>query len=105
MNIGLGPSAEKPEGITLEQALGQVMRRFLSAYVEFVVDRGAEPTLIVAIYDSVSQEKVYALATALHQDCIAVVRTGVGGSLIGPRASAWGEFDLKQFIFPRVRVV
>ena len=49
-----------------------------------------------AIYHSFS-----AIAEALHQDCIAVFSPSHNiGSLIGPRAEAWGAFDPARFLTP-----
>jgi hypothetical protein len=62
-----------------------------------------EPTLIVRldtprpVYHVGSL--VYELAELMQQDCIAVYRPDDGdGILIGPRAQAWGNFNLDYFV-------
>lgn len=42
------------------------------------------------------------LAKKLGRDCIAVYYPGLStGQLIGPKAAAWGEFDVYKFRFPQ----
>lgn len=61
-----------------------------------------EVTLVAALVADdllVQHELVYSLAVLLGQDCIAVYLPEQGiGHLIGPRADAWGAFDLDYFV-------
>jgi len=44
------------------------------------------------------REKIYALANALEQDCIALYHPFTGaGELIGSHTGSYGEFDLNKF--------
>lgn len=45
-----------------------------------------------------SRDKAYAIAAALHQDCIAQYDLEeCEGALIGPHADQWGAFDARYF--------
>jgi hypothetical protein len=45
-----------------------------------------------------TRDKAYAIAHALHQDCIAQYDLEeCEGALIGPHATAWGAFDARFF--------
>lgn len=57
---------------------------------------GDEPTVIIQyVYN---KKSLVALATALDQDCIALFDHSIGkGSLIGDRASEWGDFNPEYF--------
>lgn len=61
---------------------------------------GAEQTLAVAILPcSEWKPRIYSVAVALGQDCIAV-HDGATGELIGPNSEAWGDFQPAFFIRP-----
>lgn len=66
-----------------------------------------ERTLVCVVLDDVmdgtARARLYKVAEALHQDCIAVaVNFGsdghFAGSLVGPRAINWGRFDPEKFV-------
>lgn len=57
---------------------------------------GDEPTVIIQY--ALHKGSLLALATALDQDCIALYDHSINkGSLIGDRASEWGEFNPEYF--------
>lgn len=57
-----------------------------------------EPTLVIHGV-APSDAAIYAVASLLNQDCIAVWNVEEQtGSLIGPRPEKWGKFDPAQFI-------
>ena len=59
---------------------------------------GDEPTVIIQYISHKGSLDV--LATALDQDCVAVFDHELGkGSLIGDKASEWGEFNPEYFQF------
>lgn len=59
-----------------------------------------EPTLVAAVQDTGSpgtrDDRIYAMADLLGQECIAVVSLFGEGKVIGPKP--WGEFDPDQFL-------
>ena len=76
----------------------------LSKALEFISDithlrvsyDGDEPTVIIRYV--FHKKSLVALATALDQDCIAQFDHLTGkGSLIGDRASEWGDFNPEYF--------
>jgi len=76
----------------------------LSKALEFISDithlrvsyDGDEPTLIIRY--AFHKGSLLALATALDQDCIAQFDHLIGkGSLIGDKASEWGDFNPEFF--------
>jgi len=104
LNIGLAA----PTGGFLEAA---VVLQALSANGFFahrseVFDSDTEPTLVVSghsagdIFKSKDWPRAaYRVAEALGQDCIAVYCDDLGaGTLAGPRAPKWGDFNPKLFI-------
>lgn len=65
-------------------------------------DSGTEAARILIIcveVDDIPHNELFHLAETLQQDCIGVYRPGRGvGVLIGPCASAWGDFDIDRFV-------
>ena len=60
----------------------------------------SEQTLVLVV-DDLATTAAYKLAETLAQDCIAVYDPRTKrGRLIGPRASAWGEFTPEYFVLP-----
>lgn len=53
---------------------------------------GAEEQVRTAFYKALDR-----MSTATYQDCVAVVLDGEG-SLVGPQAAKWGEFNPDYFI-------
>lgn len=101
LNIGLA-RADLPGGRQLFNTPEQVFS-VLEAYgfrantiAQYV--SGTEPTIV--IHGVVpSANAVYAVASLLNQDCIAVFDVEhQTGHLIGPAAEKWGAFDPAQFI-------
>jgi len=104
LNIGLAA----PAGGFLEAA---VVLQVLSGTGFFVqrsevFDSDTEPTLVVSGHSAGDIFKgkdwpraAYRVAEALGQDCIAVYCDDLGaGTLIGPCAPKWGDFNPKLFI-------
>lgn len=103
LNIGLGPSQVRPEGTTLGEAMDAIMRTVRTAYVEFVTVSNGEPTLVVVLphNSGLSVSTLYRLSEKLGQDCIAMLSPVFpNGTLVGPASDKWGQFDVKQFVFP-----
>jgi hypothetical protein len=95
INIGLNnPFTQGSNSVdfTLEQAL-----KYISDITHLRVSYdGDEPTLIIRYV--FHKGNLLALATALDQDCIALFDHLIGkGSLIGDKASEWGEFNPEYF--------
>ena len=60
---------------------------------------GEEPTIIIRY--AFHTGSLVVLCAELDQDCIAQWDHHTGkGSLVGPNADQWGEFDLKYFQLP-----
>lgn len=57
-----------------------------------------EPTLVVEVRSPLYAAALFAVAASLNQDAIAQFDPHSGGQLVGPNASAWGEFDPDQFL-------
>jgi len=69
---------------------------------EVIFHLGKEPTAVVKIglvdWNEATRLAMY-LCEMFSQDCIAVRNSLSGeGRLIGPRADAWGDFDLDYFV-------
>jgi hypothetical protein len=65
---------------------------------------GDEPTVIIKY--AFHKGSIGVLATALDQDCIALYDHLTGkGSLIGDKASEWGDFNLDFFQFIRAQQI
>ena len=97
INIGLdNPFTGKQN--TVDQTLA-VAIRYLTGIsdIGLVKDRG-EVTLVVTYFEPVGSLTV--LCAELDQDCVAVYDHDIErGTLIGPKAEAWGGFDHEQFKF------
>lgn len=71
----------------------------------------SEPTLVVDVMETAPyhrggalETRIDRLARELDQDCIAVYDNLAGkGALIGPNASAWGEFNPAYFLLANGR--
>lgn len=95
INIGLNnPFTQGSNSVdfTLEQAL-----KYISDITHLRVSYdGDEPTVIIRY--AFHKGNLLALVTALDQDCIALFDHFINkGSLIGDRASEWGEFNPEYF--------
>ena len=97
MNIGLANPFTKQYN-TVEQTLTKALQFVSGVQQVRISTSGNEPTVIIHyVYHTGS---VAVLATALDQDCIAVYDFSImAGSLIGDRASEWGEFNKEYFQF------
>jgi hypothetical protein len=82
-------------------------REAIAYYAQILGARRAqsttEDTLVLSVETDGSEaalyHAVYNLALNLSQDCIAVYQVDAdNGSLIGPNAAAWGEFNPEFFI-------
>ena len=97
INIGLDNPVTGKQN-TVDQTIG-VAIRYLKGISDIgvVKDRG-EVTLVVTYFEPVGSLTV--LCAELDQDCVAVLDHDIErGTLIGPKASEWGEFDPEQFKF------
>jgi hypothetical protein len=95
INIGLANPFTGGQN-TVDQTISKALE-FIEGIVDFKVsNRGAEPTVIIRYTHH--KRSLVALATALDQDCIALYDHHIGqGSLIGDKASEWGEFNPEYF--------
>lgn len=97
INIGLDNPFTGGQN-TVDQTIG-VAIRYLKGISDIgvVKDRG-EVTLVVTYFEPVGSLTV--LCAELDQDCVAVYDHDIErGTLIGPKAEAWGGFDHEQFKF------
>ena len=97
INIGLdNPFTGKQN--TVDQTIAVAIRYLKGiSNIGVVKDRG-EVTLVVTYFEPVGSLTV--LCAELDQDCVAVYDHDIGrGTLIGPKAEAWGGFDHEQFKF------
>lgn len=100
LNIGLARTGNSNIGV------GTVLRELAAR--SFGIDRhtiahsDTEITVVAEVedYDFPGQDnRISMLSSLLGQDCIAVYNPKTReGSLIGPRAAAWGEFNPEFFI-------
>lgn len=67
----------------------------------WVGQSATEQTLVVVLEEPLAQAQAELLAAVLEQDCIAQLTSEGEGKLFGPRAEAWGPFDIDQFITKR----
>ena len=95
VNIGL---ASKAGPIPARIALGTLAAiGGASIAAASVQQSDSEPTLVAELRRPLTAAAAFAVAERLHQDCIAQF-DGRDGYLIGPNASAWGEFDPAFFL-------
>jgi hypothetical protein len=97
INIGLDNPVTGKQN-TVDQTIA-VAIRYLKGISDIgvVKDRG-EVTLVVTYFEPVGSLTV--LCAELDQDCVAVYDHDIErGTLIGPKAEAWGGFDNEQFKF------
>ena len=97
INIGLD-NPFTGEQNTVDQTIA-VAIRYLKGISDIgvVKDRG-EVTLVVTYFEPIGSLTV--LCAELDQDCVAVYDHDIErGTLIGPKAEAWGGFDHEQFKF------
>lgn len=62
-----------------------------------IAQSATEPTLVVNI-SNFSRERLYEVALALRQDCVAIRDEYLHGELIGPSYALWAPFDNAHFI-------
>jgi hypothetical protein len=98
INIGLNNPFTKGTNsvdFTLTKAL-----EFISDITQIRLSySGDEPTLIIRY--AFHKGSLLGLATALDQDCVAVFDHLTGkGSLVGDKASEWGDFNPEFFQLP-----
>jgi hypothetical protein len=102
LNIGLA-RADQPN-VPAQHALHLVHKHVGPTLEHTLVQSDTEPTLVVrAVWQTLGQLAgiLWTLSHALGQDCVAVYRPDTGkGSLIGPKADAWGDFNPAFFIMP-----
>ena len=97
INIGLDNPVTGKQN-TVDQTLAVAIRYLKGiSNIGVVKDRG-EVTLVVTYFEPVGSLTV--LCAELDQDCVAVYDHDIErGTLIGPKAEAWGGFDHEQFKF------
>jgi hypothetical protein len=95
INIGLANPFTGDHN-TVDHTISKAME-FIQGIVNLRVSTdGDEPTVIIKYF--AHKGSLLALATALDQDCIALFDHSIGkGSLIGDRASEWGDFNPEYF--------
>ena len=103
INIGLANPFTKGTNsvdFTLAKAL-EFISDITAVHVSY---EGDEPTVIIQY--AFHKGSIGVLATALDQDCIALYDHLIGkGSLIGDKASEWGEFNQDYFQFIRAQQI
>jgi hypothetical protein len=101
MNIGLA-NPFTGDNNTVEFTLTKAMQFVANVTAVRVSYDGDEPTVIIDyVYHT---GNVDVLATALDQDCIAVYNHSTNtGSLIGDKATQWGDFNPEYFQFTTAR--
>ena len=108
LNIGLARNDNQPNHTQLE-VINELTRSGLPVRTCVVVQSETEMTAVVRLaYAGVTRHSagslrhtLHLVACFLHQDCVAVYderAAGSGGYLVGPRASAWGEFNPTLFL-------
>ena len=99
MQLNIGLHTINGDTITVAAALRATSRAGIPLTGWRVADSATEPTLVArSPLDSIKAvSKLYELAVALEQDCIAA-RWDNGGLLIGPNTADWGEFDPQYFL-------
>lgn len=97
LNIGRD-IGDHPNALSLREILGAVIGFGIKVDALRVIDiDGAEGCVVVESSDADSCN-LYGLAALLGQDCIAVYDPiAREGTLIGPKAGAWGEFNPAYF--------
>jgi hypothetical protein len=97
INIGLDNPVTGKQN-TVDQTIAVAIRYLKGiSYITIAKDRG-EVTLVVTYFEPVGSLTV--LCAELDQDCVAVYDHNIDrGTLIGPKAEAWGGFDSEQFKF------
>ena len=95
LNIGLNRGGKEP--LASAYVLGLLRIHNVSPQAHGLFASKTEQTLVVKC-EELGRYKVYDLAEALEQDCIAVLSEVSGGALIGPHADSWGAFDPAKFI-------
>ena len=95
INIGLDNPVTGKQN-TVDQTIG-VAIRYLKGISDIAVAKdGGEVTLVVTYFEPVGSLTV--LCAELDQDCVAVFNHDINkGTLIGPKASEWGAFDINKF--------
>jgi len=95
INIGLDNPVTGKQN-TVDQTIG-VAIRYLKGISDIAVAKdGDEVTLVVTYFEPVGSLTV--LCAELDQDCVAVFDHDINkGTLIGPKASEWGAFDIDKF--------
>jgi hypothetical protein len=97
INIGLDNPVTGKQN-TVDQTIAVAIRYLKGiCYITIAKDRG-EVTLVVTYFEPIGSLTV--LCAELDQDCVAVYDHNIDrGTLIGPKAEAWGGFDNEQFKF------
>ena len=101
LNIGLDVNATST--IAAHVALEIVKANGFLVRKHAVVQSDTEPTLVVTVsqFDGQLAGRIYSTAVDLQQDCIAVYSPRIqNGTLIGPKAAAWGTFNPEFFFMP-----
>ena len=100
LNVGMNKAAggELTKGELL--AALRVCKIITAHPVEFH-ESDTERTAVVELASLPTVERLYTLSELTGQDCVAVYSLPSGdGSLIGPKAKAWGPFNPTYFIMP-----
>jgi len=95
INIGLDNPVTGKQN-TVDQTIGVAIRYLKGISNIAVAKDGGEVTLVVTYFEPVGSLTV--LCAELDQDCVAVFNHDINkGTLIGPKASEWGAFDIDKF--------
>lgn len=100
LNIGLARDGQ-PDLTTVDVA-DVLAANLIHTYELELQQSETEQTAVITTPLGVGQSVLWDIACRLGQDCIAV-HDGHTGLLIGPKAEAWGPFDLSQFLFPKAQ--
>jgi len=107
VNVGLHSERDHPNSEAPYERAGKAVVALSVLAGSFSVfhrveQSSTEPTLVARFWYSGELDdlrgQIYKLAKRLDQDCIAVFVHEEFGELIGPNASAWGDFDPQYFL-------
>lgn len=99
LNIGLARK-NKPN-VKSQQVIAELLTAGFVVRSHTTLSSDTEPTVVASVKapSFLVEERVAAISCALSQDCIAVYNPETcKGTLLGPRAAAWGDFNPEYFL-------